>query len=72
MVNRSICARSLTTSVILGAVVSSFALIPLLGRSYFPRTDPGSIRHQHQDCPSGTGIEVSNQYIAQVEERSAR
>ena len=37
-----------------------------LARSYFPRTDPGQFVINVK-CPSGTRIEVSNQYIAQVE-----
>ena len=41
VVNRSILRPVATTLGILGVVLLSFALFPLLGRSYFPRTDPG-------------------------------
>ncbi|MFZ0663902.1 MAG: efflux RND transporter permease subunit [Acidobacteriaceae bacterium] len=41
-------------------------LFPLLGTSYFPRTDPGQFVINVK-CPSGSRIEVSNQYIAQLE-----
>ena len=40
---------------------------PFLGRAYFPRTDPGQfIIDVHM--PSGTRLEVSNDYIARVEQ----
>ena len=41
VVNRSILRPVATTLGILGVVLLSFALVPFLGRSYFPRTDPG-------------------------------
>jgi multidrug efflux pump subunit AcrB len=67
VVNRSILKPVTTTLGILGAVVLTFVLFPLLGRSYFPRTDPGQFVINIK-CPSGTRIELSNQYIAQVED----
>jgi multidrug efflux pump subunit AcrB len=67
VVNRSILRPVATTLGILGAVLLSFALFPLLGRSYFPRTDPGQFVINIR-CPSGTSIELSNRYIAQVEQ----
>ncbi len=66
VVNRSILRPVATTLGILGVVLLSFALFPFLGRSYFPRTDPGQFVINIK-CPSGTRIELSNQYIAQVE-----
>ena len=66
-VNRTILRPIGTTTTILGAVLLSFALFPLLGRSYFPRTDPGQFVINIK-CPSGTRIELSDQYIAQVEQ----
>ncbi len=66
VVNRSIFRPVSTTIGILGMVALSFALFPLLGRSYFPRTDPGQFVIDIK-CPSGTRIELSNRYIAQVE-----
>ena len=67
VVNRSILRPVATTFGILGVVLLSFALFPLLGRSYFPRTDPGQFVINIQ-CPSGTRIELSNRYVAQVEQ----
>jgi multidrug efflux pump subunit AcrB len=66
VVNRSILRPVATTFSILGMVLLSFAMFPLLGRSYFPRTDPGQFVINIR-CPSGTRIELSNRYVAQVE-----
>ena len=49
-----------------GVAVILVGLFPFLGRSYFPRTDPGQFVINIK-CPSGSRIELSNQYIAQVE-----
>lgn len=53
--------------VILGCIVLVIvAMFPLLGLSYFPRTDPGQFVI-YVRMPSGTRIEDSNDYIAKVE-----
>jgi len=41
--------------------------LPFLGRAYFPRTDPGQFIINVR-MPSGTRLEVSDQYIAKVED----
>jgi multidrug efflux pump subunit AcrB len=66
-VNRTILRPIASTIGILGAVVLTFVLFPLLGRAYFPRTDPGQFVINIK-CPSGTRLELSNKYIAQVED----
>lgn len=66
-VNRSLLRPLASTFTILGLVLLSFALLPLLGRAYFPRTDPGQFVINIQ-CPNGSRIGMSNQYIAQVEQ----
>ena len=48
-----------------GAGASSCSF-PFLGRAYFPRTDPGQFVIDVR-MPSGTRLEVSNEYIARVE-----
>jgi multidrug efflux pump subunit AcrB len=48
-------------------VVLSFALSPFLGRAYFPRTDPGQFVISVK-APTGTRIELTDQYIAHVEQ----
>ncbi len=57
-----------TTAVIFaGMAVLMIVTFPFLGRAYFPRTDPGQfIIDVHM--PSGTRLEVSNDYIAKVEQ----
>lgn len=65
-VNRTILRPVASTIGILGAVVLTFALYPLIGKAYFPRTDPGQFVINIK-CPSGTRLELSNQYIEQVE-----
>jgi multidrug efflux pump subunit AcrB len=66
LVNRTILRPVASTVGILGAIVLTFVLYPLLGKAYFPRTDPGQFVINIK-CPSGTRIELSNQYIVQVE-----
>ena len=55
-------------AAILGGLALLLVLLfPFLGRAYFPRTDPGQfVIDVHM--PSGTRLEVSNQYIAKVEQ----
>ncbi len=68
LAKRAMQQPGLTTGAILGGVVIILlATVPFVGRAYFPRTDPGqfiiSVR-----MPSGTRLEVSNDYIAKVED----
>jgi len=48
-------------------VVCSFALYPLLGKAFFPRTDPGQFV-VNVKVPAGTRIEVTDDYIAKMEQ----
>ncbi len=66
-VTRAMKRPGRTAGFILGGVaVVLIGLFPILGRAYFPRTDPGQFVINIK-CPSGTRIELSNQYVAQVE-----
>lgn len=56
----------LTVAVIMGVFAVSLALSPLLGVSFFPRTDAGQFVIDVK-APTGTRIELTNQYIARVE-----
>ncbi len=47
-------------------VILSFSLFPFLGVAFFPRTDPGQFVVSVK-APSGTRIEVTDQYFAQME-----
>jgi multidrug efflux pump subunit AcrB len=59
---------AMTTAVILGGLaLILLGLFPFLGRAYFPRTDPGQFVVNVR-MPSGTRLEVSDRYIAQVED----
>lgn len=67
LAKRAMLRPGFTTLVICaGMVVVLVATFPFLGRAYFPRTDPGQFVINVR-MPSGTRIEVSDQYIAKVE-----
>ncbi len=55
-----------TVGLILGSFVVSLALFPLLGVAFFPRTDPGQFVINVK-APTGSRLEMTNQYIARVE-----
>ena len=58
----------MTVVVVFGLfVVGSFALYPLLGKSFFPRTDPGQFVVDVK-VPAGTRIEVTDDYVAKMEQ----
>jgi multidrug efflux pump subunit AcrB len=64
---RALRKPALTGAIILGALaVILLGLFPFLGRAYFPRTDPGQFVVNVR-MPSGTRLEVSNEYVAKVE-----
>ncbi len=56
-----------TVAVILGIFVLSLGLYPFLGVSFFPRTDPGQFVINVK-APTGTRIELTNEFIKRVEE----
>jgi multidrug efflux pump subunit AcrB len=56
-----------TVLLITGGFVASLALVPMIGTSYFPRTDPSQFVINVK-APSGTRIELTDQLIARVEE----
>ncbi len=65
---RTIRRPGLAALVMLGVIVLvSAVFVPFLGYAYFPRTDPGQFIVTVK-MPSGTRIEVSNQYMARVEQ----
>ncbi len=57
----------LVVSVFSLFVVLSLALYPTLGKAFFPRTDPGQFV-VNVKVPAGTRIEVTNEYVARIEE----
>jgi hydrophobic/amphiphilic exporter-1 (mainly G- bacteria), HAE1 family len=48
-------------------VILSFALFPLMGQAYFPRTDAGQFLINIK-APAGTRIELTDKYVARLEE----
>jgi multidrug efflux pump subunit AcrB len=52
---------------ITGLFVLSLALYPMIGKSYFPRTDPSQFVINVK-APSGTRLELTDQLIGQVED----
>jgi hydrophobic/amphiphilic exporter-1 (mainly G- bacteria), HAE1 family len=67
-VTRALLRPGRTVAVILiGIVVLLAAVFPFVGTAYFPRTDPGQFV-VNVKAPSGSRLEVSNQYIARVEQ----
>jgi multidrug efflux pump subunit AcrB len=66
-IRRSLMRPLVSVIGILGICFLSFALYPLLGLGFFPRTDPGQFVINIK-APTGTRLELTNQYIKQVEQ----
>ena len=65
---RAMARPGVTTAAILGGIALILAgVFPFVGRAYFPRTDPGQFVVNVR-MPSGTRLEMSDQYIAKVED----
>ena len=63
----SLARPKLTVAIIMGAFCLSLGLSPLLGVSFFPRTDPGQFVINIK-APTGTRLELTNEYIHRVEQ----
>jgi len=57
----------LTIAIIMGGFVVSLMLSPLLGMSFFPRTDPGQFLINVK-APTGSRLELTDEYIGRVEQ----
>jgi len=66
-VRRALQRPGLTVAALSGVFVLSLAIYPLLGLAFFPKTDAGQFTINLK-VPTGSRIEVTDQYIAQVEE----
>ncbi|HZZ15436.1 MAG TPA: efflux RND transporter permease subunit, partial [Candidatus Sulfotelmatobacter sp.] len=66
-VRRTLLRPMATVIGILGVCLFSFALYPLMGLGFFPRTDPGQFVINVK-APTGTRIELTNQYVKRVEQ----
>ena len=66
-VRRAVLRPGLTVAVLSGVFVASLAIYPLLGLAFFPKTDAGQFTINLK-VPTGTRIEVTDQYVAKVED----
>ena len=66
-VRRALKRPGLTVAVLTGVFLVSLAIYPLLGLAFFPKTDAGQFTINLK-VPTGTRIEMTDQYVAQVED----
>ncbi|MGB8580267.1 MAG: efflux RND transporter permease subunit [Candidatus Sulfotelmatobacter sp.] len=66
-VRRALQRPGLTVLALSGVFVLSLAIYPLLGLAFFPKTDAGQFTINVK-VPTGTRIEVSNDYVARIED----
>ena len=67
-VTRAMANPGTTAACILGGIVLAVVgAFPFVGRAYFPRTDPGQFVINIK-APTGTRLEVSDNYIGRVED----
>jgi len=66
-VRKAVQRPGLTVAVLSGMFMLSLAIYPLLGLAFFPQTDAGQFTINLK-VPTGTRIEVSEQYVARVED----
>ena len=66
-VRRALVRPGLTVLVLGGVFLASLAIYPLTGLAFFPKTDAGQFTINVK-VPTGTRIEVTNDYIAKVED----
>jgi multidrug efflux pump subunit AcrB len=59
-------APVVTLLVLAGIFGASLLIYPIVGRSFFPRTDAGQFT-VNVKVPTGTRIEVSNEYVGKIE-----
>jgi multidrug efflux pump subunit AcrB len=66
-VRRAVKRPGLTVAILTGVFLASVAIYPLLGLAFFPRTDAGQFTINLK-VPTGTRIEVTEQYVSKVED----
>ncbi len=66
-VRRALQRPGLTVAILSGVFIASLAIYPLLGLAFFPKTDAGQFTINLK-VPTGTRIEVTDQYVAKVED----
>ena len=63
---RALVRPGLTVAALAGVFLASLAIYPFLGLAFFPRTDAGQFTINLK-VPTGTRIEVTDEYVAKVE-----
>lgn len=66
LVRRALLRPAVTVVALIGLFVLSLAIYPFLGIAFFPRTDAGQFT-VNLKSPTGSRIELSEQYVAKVE-----
>ena len=66
-VRRALVRPGWTVAILAGLFLASLAIYPFLGLAFFPRTDAGQFTINLK-APTGTRIEVTEQYVAKVED----
>jgi multidrug efflux pump subunit AcrB len=66
-VRRALKAPALTVVLLLGVFAASLCIYPLLGQAFFPQTDAGQFT-VNVKVPTGTRLEVTNDYVAKIED----
>jgi hydrophobic/amphiphilic exporter-1 (mainly G- bacteria), HAE1 family len=66
-VNRALVRPGLTVAILSGVFLLSLVIYPFLGLAFFPSTDAGQFTINLK-VPTGTRLEVTEQYVAKVEE----
>ncbi len=66
-VRRSLKRPGLTVLALSGMFLASLAIYPFLGLAFFPKTDAGQFTINLK-VPTGTRIEVSDEYVGKVED----
>jgi HAE1 family hydrophobic/amphiphilic exporter-1 len=67
LVRRATAFPAMTVALLMGAFVLSLGLFPLLGLSFFPRSDAGQFTINLK-TPTGSRIELTNEYVSRVED----
>jgi multidrug efflux pump subunit AcrB len=65
-VRRALVRPGRTVALLAGLFLASLAIYPFLGLAFFPRTDAGQFTINLK-VPTGTRIEVTEEYVAKVE-----
>ena len=63
------CLRfpGITVAALVGVFLASLLIFPFVGRAFFPQTDAGQFTANIK-VPTGTRIEVTNDYVARIED----